>query len=109
MNETSDASRDQDSIADEKRIHDPELALKIMHGEKMQLLHHLVKEAYNIQELKNLTNMNPGTIKRHLDDLCKAKLVFIQRETKNDYNIRMKFYRARAKKFIIEFTVPDDV
>ena len=56
MNLTPDASQNQDSIADTKIIHDPASVLKIMHGEKMQLLCHLVNEAYNIQELKNLTN-----------------------------------------------------
>jgi len=59
-----------------------------------------------IQDLRQSIGLNPGTIKRHLDDLKLHKLVFESRIEKNDYNITMKYYRAVAKSFKIKVQIP---
>ena len=61
-----------------------------------------------IIDLKHVTGMNPGTIKRHLSDLQKFGLVFISREKLNEYSIVMKYYRATAKTFVFQISWPKE-
>lgn len=95
-------------------ITDPTVILALLHEKKMELLKLLLEKDMNIQDLKKATGINPGTIKRHLDDpkygLMQYGLVFLSKiEYSEANNIRMKFYRATAKKFKINLTFPDDV
>ena len=60
----------------------------------------------NIIELKNATKMNPGTVKRHINDLLDHGLVQQTRLEKNMYSITEKYYRATAKTFIIQLRWP---
>ena len=94
-----------EKVKDEIIITDPSLIMIVIHEKKKQILKLLLENALTIQELKKATNLNPGTIKRHLDDLVKNKLVYVSDIQTNNYNIVMKFYRATAKKFIINFIV----
>ncbi|MHA1518840.1 MAG: winged helix-turn-helix domain-containing protein [Promethearchaeota archaeon] len=87
----------------------PSLIMQVMHEKKQLILKEIFKEGRTIQELKNLTKMNPGTVKRHLDELMKHKLVFVEREDRNAYNILMKYYRTTAKHFEIHFRLPEDI
>jgi predicted transcriptional regulator len=93
-------------ILDEYLIDDPEKVLIVLHETNRQLLEHLTQAAMTIQDLRNETNINPGTIKRQLDILENAKLVFIESIKENDYHIKMKYYRAIAKQFLIHFQIP---
>ncbi|MHA1730172.1 MAG: ArsR family transcriptional regulator [Promethearchaeota archaeon] len=95
-------------------ITDPSIILVLFHEKKMELLKLLLEKDMNIQDLKKATGINPGTIKRHLDDpksgLIHYGLVFLSKiEFSEANNIRMKFYRATAKKFKINLTFPDDL
>lgn len=81
---------------------------QIMHEKKQLILLEIFRIPLTIQDLKIKTGMNPGTIKRHLDDLMAHNLVYVQRTERNEYNILMKYYRAQAKKFIINICLPDD-
>ncbi len=89
-------------------ITDPAVVVQVMHTKKQLILQEIFHEALTIQELRKRTGLNPGTIKRHLDDLILHQLVFVEREERNTYNILMKFYRTTAEKFIINFQLPDD-
>lgn len=90
-------------------IQDPELVIKVMHEKKQEILKILFEKALTIQDIKKQTKINPGTIKRHLDDLVEHGLVYVEFEERNPYNILMKHYRAKAKKFIINFILPDNL
>jgi len=92
-------------IKEEIKITDPSLALIVFHEKKKMILKMLLEKAMTIQDLKKATNLNPGTIKRHLDDLVKNELVFVAQVKYSDYNIRMKYYRATAKNFIINIKI----
>lgn len=94
--------------AGEQIITNPEVVVQVMHAKKQLILQQLFNEALTIQDLRKKIGMNPGTIKRHLDELMAYNLIYIEREERNNYNILMKFYRTTAKKFIINFTLPDD-
>jgi len=94
-------------ILEEMTINDPDLVLVLLHEKKRQLLNCLVKERMTIQELSTRTRMNPGTIKRHLDDLIKNNLIFVQKKERNSYNVLMKYYRAVANEFHIYFRLPE--
>lgn len=92
-------------IKEEIKITDSSLALIVLHEKKKMILKMLLEKAMTIQDLKKATNLNPGTIKRHLDDLVKNKLVFVAQVKYSDYNIRMKYYRATAKNFTINIKI----
>jgi len=92
----------------ERIITDPTLVMKLLHEKKRMIVNLLLKKAMTIQELKHATKMNPGTIKRHLDDLMAVDLIFIAEERLNDYKIKMKFYQTTARKFIINFVLPEE-
>lgn len=99
--------QEQKEIKDLILVTDPSLVLVILHEKKRQILNILLNEEMNIQDLKKATGLNPGTVKRHLDDLIKNNLVFISSIKINDYNIKMKYYRALAKKIKISITLPE--
>ncbi len=84
-------------------VTDPKVIRVILHEQKLQILNILLHEMKNIQELKNLTQINPGTIKRNLDELMEYGLIFIAAIKKSDYNITMKYYRATANRIEISY------
>jgi predicted transcriptional regulator len=86
-------------------ISDPNLICILLHEQKRQILSAIFSEMKNIQEIKAKTGINPGTIKRHLDELMVHHLVVIRDTKKSDYNITMKYYQAAAKRFEIKYTL----
>jgi DNA-binding HxlR family transcriptional regulator len=89
-----------------KVLGEPAEIRMILQKDKLQILNILLKEEKNIQQLKEATGINPGTIKRNLDDLIKNNLVFESAVKKSDYNITMKYYLAVAEEFEIKFAMP---
>ncbi|MCK5141202.1 MAG: winged helix-turn-helix transcriptional regulator [Candidatus Heimdallarchaeota archaeon] len=76
----------------------------VFHEKKGQILKLLVEKEMTIIDLKHATGMNPGTIKRHLDDLLEYDLIRISKEQLSEYSIMMKYYRAVAIKFNFNIT-----
>lgn len=76
----------------------------VFHEKKGQILKLLIKKEMTIIDLKHATGMNPGTIKRHLDDLLLYEIIHISKEQLSEYSIMMKYYRAVAKKFSFNIT-----
>ncbi len=107
MSKNQISSKSNGEAQEERYITDPSLVLTLLHEKKRMIVNLLLKNAMTIQELKIATKMNPGTIKRHLDDLMRQDLIFIAEQRLNDYNIKMKFYQATARKFIINFVLPE--
>ncbi|MFX1254799.1 MAG: winged helix-turn-helix domain-containing protein [Promethearchaeota archaeon] len=99
-------SKIDDQIIPEKVITDHEAVPILFHSQKQKILKFLLEKEMTIIDLKKATNMNPGTIKRHLTDLVKKGLVKQSRTVINKYSITMKYYRATAKQFIIKIKWP---
>jgi DNA-binding transcriptional ArsR family regulator len=86
---------------------DPYAVPIVFHEKKGQILKMLIKKEMTIIDLKHATGMNPGTIKRHLDDLLQYEIILISKEQLSEYSIMMKFYRAVAKKFVFKIEWPN--
>ena len=96
------------TIKDNFTLENPD-AITIFKSEgKQDILKILIEKEMNIHDLKNALKLNPGTIKRHIDQLLEFNLIVQTREDENSWGVRMKYYRAVAKKFIIHFEWPDD-
>lgn len=87
-------------------ITDPSVVPVLFHEKKQILLQLLIDKEMTIIDMKNITNMNPGTIKRHITDLVDSGLARQSRIETNIYSIKMKFYRATAKQFTISLKWP---
>ena len=94
------------TIPEKKTLTDPEVATSLFHEKKQEILYLLREKEMNIMELKQETNLNPGTIKRYLDDLVSKDLAFLSRKVKNEYGFFLKYYRATAKRFIVHVEWP---
>ncbi len=90
----------------EKKISDPDVVSVLFHEKKQVILRALMYEEKNIMDLRRELKMNPGTIKRHLDDLRAKKLVAEPRVVINKYGIKEKYYRAMARRFIVHLEWP---
>lgn len=101
-----DKSENKSKILEKKTLNDPRTVPILFHEKKQLILLLLRDREYNIMELKQKTKMNPGTIKRHLNDLIAKDLVFLSRKEKNDYGIVLKYYRVTAKSFEITIKWP---
>ena len=77
-------------VKEELEISDPEKILIILHDKKREILKCIFQEGKTIQEIRDETGINPGTIKRHLTDLEKSGLVFLEAIKRNDYNIKIQ-------------------
>jgi len=96
-------------IPAELRITDPNAVSTLFHEVKGPILRLLIDRAMTIRELSEIKidgkEYNPGTIKRHLEDLLNFGLIQ-QKPVKNEYGITLKYYRATARKFIIYLEFP---
>ncbi|MCE7743344.1 MAG: ArsR family transcriptional regulator [Candidatus Heimdallarchaeota archaeon] len=106
MGSEKDMKLDKNSlIKDEIIVSNPSAVPVIFHEKKSQILKCLINKEMTIIDLKHKTGLNPGTIKRHIDDLLEVKLIYISREQLSEYGMVMKYYRAVSKsyKFLIEW------
>lgn len=86
-------------------VNDSKLAHALIHKDKQLIIKYLIEHERKIIELKSLCKINPGTIKRHLDNLIELGLVSHPRIKINKRNIKEKYYRAIALKFIIHIEI----
>ena len=91
----------------EYNISNPQCLKHFTHEKKMAVLKALLNDPKTIMELSNELGLNPGTVKRHLEDLIKDNLVQFSHVVKNKFNITMKFYRATAIRYHFEWDWPD--
>lgn len=98
-NKTSDEFQIKDIIT----ISNPSAVPIVFHEKKGAILKLLIEKEMTIIDLKHVTGMNPGTIKRHLNDLLEYGLIQISRTQISEHSIVMKYYRAVAKE--IEFDI----
>jgi DNA-binding MarR family transcriptional regulator len=80
-------------------IEDLEAITLLKHDRKRLLMEILLNQEKTIMDLSNETGWNPGTVKRHLNDLTQAKLVIKSREMENEFHIKQKYYRTAARRF----------
>jgi predicted ArsR family transcriptional regulator len=105
MTENLKYAQNVQKIEDIRIISDPNEILVVLHDQKMRILLELQKSMKNIQDLVETTKLNPGTIKRHLDELIKYGFVFVAEIRKNDYKMTMKYYQATARSFEIRYEI----
>ncbi len=101
-NKSLDSSRQLDQLV----ITDPTVVHILFHEEKQKILSLLIQAESTIQELSTSLGINPGTIKRHLIDLTDCNLVLQTRTEINEYGIKLKYYRATAKQYIVNLIWP---
>lgn len=93
--------RETFTLQEEMKIQEPEV-VKILSRKGIQkILALLIENEQTIIDLHNKLNMNPGTIKRHLVKLLSKDLIVQHRIETNIYGIKLKYYRAKAKKIVI--------
>jgi DNA-binding MarR family transcriptional regulator len=110
LGEKTDVDKqDIPEIPDQKESSNPEIVPILFHPKKQQILAELIKQEMTIVDLKNKLMINPGTVKRHLDDLIKVGLVVESRTIQNQFKMVMKFYRATAKQFECHFVWPESI
>jgi predicted HTH transcriptional regulator len=98
------------TIPEELIITDPNAVPTIFHEVKGVILRILIEKAMTIRELSEIKidgkEYNPGTIKRHLEDLLNFGLIKQLDPVKNEYGITLKYYRATAQNFKILLEFP---
>ena len=62
-----------EQIMDKKVFTDPDILQILAHEKNQRILSLLIEEEMTIIDLKNETNLNPGTIKRHLNQLIESQ------------------------------------
>jgi hypothetical protein len=105
-NDSKKPSIHLDSILEEKTISNPDAIPILFHAQKQQVLKLLMEKPMTIIDIKNKIDLNPGTIKRHIDDLVQYELAIPSHTEINEYGITMKYYRASARKYIISIRWP---
>ncbi len=91
---------------DQMTITDPSAVAILFHEEKQQILGMLIRAEHTIQELSTSLGINPGTIKRHLVDLTNCNLIVQTHTDVNEYGIRLKYYRATARQYVVNMIWP---
>jgi DNA-binding transcriptional ArsR family regulator len=94
------------TMLDQMVIDDPDVVPILFHVERQKILLSLIQEEKTIQDLRTELQLNPGTIKRHLLALTNCGLVRLSRMVVNPYGIRMKYYRAVARQYIVSLRWP---
>ena len=108
MNEEFLGKKDNKVIIRESlTVSDPKEILIILHEQRMQILNELLHSMKNIQELSESTHLNPGTVKRNLEELMVHGYVFIADIRYNEYKMKMKYYQATAKEITIKYKLPE--
>ncbi|MHA1111707.1 MAG: winged helix-turn-helix domain-containing protein [Promethearchaeota archaeon] len=97
-----------DKIQDSIVITSPPQARALLHDDKKKIVTLLIEnKAMTIQQLSMGAEINPGTIKRHLDSLIAENLVFMIFDDRSEYNVKMKYYSAVCREFLIDIHIPE--
>lgn len=88
-------------------INNPEVIKCFIHKKQSKILEILIIDAKTIMEISTELDWNPGTVKRHLENLMEYNLVQFSHSIKNKFNITMKFYRTTAKRFHFDWSWPN--
>ena len=96
----------QYQIQDSFCINNIDAATALYHPIKSRIMEILVKKEASVYDITKETSLNPGTVKRHMEDLLKNDLIVLSREILNPYNMIVKLYRSAAKSFEIRLRWP---
>lgn len=87
-------------------VNDPQIIPLLLNDQKWLILEKLIQTPKTIRQLSDELHINPGTIKRHIEDLLVKRLIVPSKAEMNEHGITLKFYRAVAKKYIIHLEMP---
>ena len=93
-------------IRDELIVKEARVIPVLFHEQRETIMKLLIDGQRNIIDLSKVTKMNPGTIKRHVDLLVQHGLATLSTIDTNEYGIKLKYYRATARKFTFSFSWP---
>lgn len=96
----------KDLPLEEMVISDPNVVPILYHPEKQQILQILMKHEKTLRELSDELQMNPGTVKRHLNDLEDRNLIYLSNSIQNSYGIWQKYYQTTARRFVVHLEFP---
>ncbi|MFX0072093.1 MAG: ArsR family transcriptional regulator [Candidatus Hermodarchaeota archaeon] len=91
-------------ILDEITFNTPEVVSSLFHKKKQLILKKLIKKEMTIYDLKTDLKMNPGEIRRHILDLLDKGLILHTKVVKNKMGMKLKYYRAKAKNYIVHLS-----
>ena len=86
----------------EKTFTQPDVVPSLFHEKRQEILSILIDKEMTVYELKNTLNMNPGVVKRHIDNLLQHGLIKQTHQEQNRMGMTLKYYRAVATKFIVK-------
>ena len=89
---------------DEMVFNNHEVVSSIFHEKKQLILEKLIEKEMTIYALKTELGMNPGEIKRHITDLLNNGLITLTKEKRNKRGMFLKYYRSKAKRFVVHLT-----
>lgn len=84
----------------EKKVTAMDAISSLIHEKKRQILETLIPREMKVIELVKQLGINPGTIKRHIDEMIAQGLVTLPRIVINALNVKEKYYRATARRFV---------
>jgi DNA-binding transcriptional ArsR family regulator len=97
-------STEYSEILDEITYNTPEVVSSLFHKKKQLILKKLIKKEMTIYDLKTNLNMNPGEIRRHILDLLDKGLIVQTKVVRNKMGMNLKYYRAKAKNYIVRLS-----
>ncbi len=95
---------DDSKILDEIIFNTPEVVSSLFHKKKQLILEKLIIKEMTIYDLKTELRMNPGEIRRHILDLADKGLIFQTKTVRNKMGMTLKYYRAKAKNYIVHLS-----
>ena len=97
-------STEHSKILDEITFNTPEVVSSLFHKKKQLILKKLIVKEMTIYDLKTNLRMNPGEVRRHILDLVDKGLILQTRVVRNKMGMNLKYYRAKAKNYIVHLS-----
>ena len=97
-------SIEHSKILDEITFNTPEVVSSLFHKKKQLILEKLIIKEMTIYDLKTDLRMNPGEIRRHILDLVDKGLILQTKVVRNKMGMNLKYYRAKAKNYIVHLS-----
>jgi predicted ArsR family transcriptional regulator len=92
------------TILDEITFNTPDVVPTLFHKKKQLILKKLIIKEMTIYDLKTDLRMNPGEIRRHILDLIDKGLIIQTKLIRNKMGMNLKYYRAKAKNYIVHLS-----
>ncbi len=89
-------------------INQPKVMKLFDHARMNEILGLLRVGDHTIMDLKEKLDLNPGSVKRYIDQLLHAGLIRPSKVEMNKFHIKLKYYRITALEFEIRWRWPSE-